>query len=291
MRWRHSYNDWLRSLHLTRSRFISASSLRWDRSHEKTRDTWSTADPIARPCGPSWSAKRWCALFSIVFASLVGDDHLVFGSSFYFFRCAVISSMYWLASCQLFTSGLPAIGFVSNQRLYRRHWLESSQCGLDQGHCRRWGRTKVVSERNSLTLCHHHQLRTLADFGFSDCRLPFLAAVKLPLIKVSSPSINLRHTRNQVPSSSQRRHRGQQVNGLGYLSGKSGQPAPERKNQRMPSNSWRLELQGRPGLINSGSRGAMVSHCFSLNTSDRWLIAKTPMNHKIHCIGQPDLMK
>ena len=82
---------------LTRSHFISTLSLRWDRPHEKMRDTWSTVDPIAWQCGPSWSAKRWCALFFIVFASLVGDDHLVFGSSAYFFRCATISSMCWLA--------------------------------------------------------------------------------------------------------------------------------------------------------------------------------------------------
>ena len=77
----------------------------------------------------------------------------------------------------------------------------------------------------------------LAAFGFSDCRPPFLAATELPSIKVSSPSINLRHTRNHVPSSSQRRHQGQQIDGLGYVSGKSGQPVPERKSQRMPSNS------------------------------------------------------
>ena len=70
----------------------------------------------------------------------------------------------------------------------------------------------------------------LAAFGFSDCRPPFLAAAKLP-------SINVRHTHNQVPSSSQRRHRGPHADGLGYLSGKSGQPAPERQSQRMPSNS------------------------------------------------------
>ena len=52
---------------------------------KKPRDTWSTVDPIAWQCGPSWSAKRWCALFPIVFASLVGDNHLVLGSSVHFF--------------------------------------------------------------------------------------------------------------------------------------------------------------------------------------------------------------
>ena len=144
---------------------------------------------------------------------------------------------------------------------------------------------KVASDRNILAVCHHHQLRTLAAFGFSDCRLPFLAAVKLPSIKVSSPSINLRHTRNQVPSSSQRRHRGQQVNRLGYLSGKSGQRVPGVRAKECLQTAGRLECQGGSQLINSDSRGALVSHCSGLNTS------KPPMNHKIHRIGQPDRMK
>jgi len=117
----------------------------------------------------------------------------------------------------------------------------------------------VASDRNPLTVGRHHQFATFAAFDFSDGR-PFFAAAKLPSIKVSSPSINLRYTCNQVPSSCQRPNRGQQVDGLGYVAAKSGQPPPEPKTQRMPSNTSPLEGQGRPGLINSGRRGAMVSH-------------------------------
>ena len=82
--------NWLlprrRGVKMTRSHFISASSLRWDRRHEKRRDRWSAVAPIRWQCGQSWLANQWWALFPILFASLVGDDHLVFGSSVYFFE-------------------------------------------------------------------------------------------------------------------------------------------------------------------------------------------------------------
>ena len=58
----------------------------------------------------SWSTNRCCALFSIVFASLVGGDYLVFGSSVYFFD--VLPS----AQCvdrPVVHVGLTFIGFVS----------------------------------------------------------------------------------------------------------------------------------------------------------------------------------
>ena len=65
-----------------------------------------------RQCGPSWSANRWCVLFFIVFARLVGDDHLVLvlGSPVYFFDA--------LPSAQCVDRpvvhvGLTFIGFVS----------------------------------------------------------------------------------------------------------------------------------------------------------------------------------
>ena len=58
---------------------------------KKTRDTWSAVDPIAWQCLPSWPTNRCCALFSILFASLVRGDHLVFGFSVYFFDVMVSS--------------------------------------------------------------------------------------------------------------------------------------------------------------------------------------------------------
>ena len=140
---------------------------------KKRRDRWSAVDPIGWQCGQRWLANRCCALFSILFGHVVGDDHLV-------------------------------AQFVDQQ---------------------------VVDVK---TDCHRHQFAT---FGFSDGRPPFFAAAKRPSIKVSSPSINVRYTYNHILSSSQQRNRGQHVDGLGYVVGKSGQPAPERQGQRMPSNS------------------------------------------------------
>ena len=163
----------------------------------------------------------------------------MFGSSFYFFD--VVQSAQFVdpqvvhlkTDCQRLCPQSKAVS--------RPDWLESSQSGLDQGHFRRSGRTEVASDRNPLTVGHHHQFATFAAFGFSDGMPSFFAAAKLPLIKVSSPSINVRHTCNEVPSSCQRRNRGQQVDGLESVAAKSGQPAPEPKSQRMPSNSSRLE--------------------------------------------------
>ncbi|MAE19286.1 hypothetical protein CMK12_10230 [Candidatus Poribacteria bacterium] len=43
-------------------------------------------------------------------------------------------------------------------------------------HFRRSGRTEVASDRNPLTVGHHHQFGTLAAFGFSDGRPSFFAA-------------------------------------------------------------------------------------------------------------------
>jgi hypothetical protein len=46
----------------------------------------------------------------------------------------------------------------------------------------------VFSQRNTLAVDHHHPLRTLAAFGFSDARAPFFAEAKEPSAKVSSQS-------------------------------------------------------------------------------------------------------
>src|SRR5208337_2599717 len=45
---------------------------------------------------------------------------------------------------------------------------------------RRGRRTKVLPQRNSAAVDHHHPLRPLAPLGFSDFRAPFFAGAKLP---------------------------------------------------------------------------------------------------------------
>ncbi|MDP6599666.1 MAG: hypothetical protein QGI86_28000, partial [Candidatus Poribacteria bacterium] len=76
----------------------------------------------------------------------------------------------------------------------RPDWLESSQSGLDQGHFRRSGRTEVASDRNPLTVGHHHQFATFAAFDFSDGR-PFFcrcqAAGDQGFFPVDQPPLHL----------------------------------------------------------------------------------------------------
>ena len=59
---------------------------------------------------------------------------------------------------------------------------------LDQRRFVRGRRGELNSQRNTLAACHHHPLRTLATFGFSDGVAPFFAEAKLPSAKVSSQS-------------------------------------------------------------------------------------------------------
>src|SRR5213594_3358100 len=143
-------------------------------------------------------------------------------------------------------------------------------------------RTKVLSQRKTLAVDHHHPLRALAPLGFSDSSAPFLAGAKLPSKKDSlhcncfrslSSARNARQTFSQMPCSSQSRSRRQQVEGCGYSSGKSCQRAPLRRIHRIPSRTRRLSIHGRPPrrfLRGFGSKGAIFFHCDSVsNGPDR----------------------
>src|SRR5437870_3973426 len=91
-------------------------------------------------------------------------------------------------------------------------------------------RVKLLSQRNTLAVDHHHPLRALAPLGFSDFRAPFFAGAKLPsrndsLQSSCSRSFNsakkARQMASQILCSSQSRSRRQQVLGEGNSSGKS----------------------------------------------------------------------
>ena len=146
---------------------------------------------------------------------------------------------------------------------------------LDQLHFRRRGRRQGASQRNTLAIDHHHPLRTFTPLGFPDAQPPFFAGAKLPSAKVSSQSRyprssnclkKARQISTQTPKSSQDFKRRQQVEGLGYRSGRSRQRAPLFSTQRMPSMTWRLLAQGRPPFLPFlflGSNGSILFHCSS----------------------------
>jgi hypothetical protein len=141
-----------------------------------------------------------------------------------------------------------------------------------------WGcRTKVVSQRKTLAVDHHHPLRALAPLGFSDSSAPFLAGAKLPSRKDSlhcscfrwlSSARNARQILSQTPCSSQSRSLRQQVAGEGNSSGKSCQRAPLRRIHKIPSSTLRSEARGRPPRRcehGRGSKGRIFSHWASVN--------------------------
>ena len=161
-------------------------------------------------------------------------------------------------------------------------YADRRQRRLGEFDFRRGCRTKVVSQRNTLAVDHHHPLRPLAPLGFSDSAAPFFAEAKLPSKKDSLQSScprsfnslkNVRQIFNQTPCSSQSRSRRQQVEGCGNFSGISCQRAPLRRIHRIPSRTRRFSIHGRPPWRcpgDLGSKGAIFSHCASVsNGPDR----------------------
>ncbi len=147
---------------------------------------------------------------------------------------------------------------------------------------RRGCRVKVVSQRKTAAVDHHHPLRPLAPLGFSDSAAPFFAGAKLPSRNDSlhfncwrsfNSLRNARQMFNQTPRSSQSRSRRQQVEGCGNFSGISCQRAPLRRIHKIPSSTRRFSIHGRPPLRclgGRGSKGAIFFHCASVsNGPDR----------------------
>lgn len=152
------------------------------------------------------------------------------------------------------------------------------ECCFDERDFRRRGGVQVVCQRNSFTIHHHHPLRTLSAFGFSNVEPPFLAGAKLPSAKHSShfniPFLSKRlkyvcHALSNVPSSSHCHNRLQHVAGDGYSRGISFHRAPLRRSQRMPSKIGRLGIGFGPPFkeaFGSGKSGESFFHWSSVNS-------------------------
>src|SRR5262245_6157371 len=137
----------------------------------------------------------------------------------------------------------------------------------------------LASQRNTLAVDHHHPLCALATLGFANPGAPFLPGAKLPSMKHSVQSKvacssnserNARHRRSQMPCSSHWTKRFQQVLPLIPNSrGTSRQRAPVRNTQRIPRNTARLSLRGRPRRerlrLGFGSNGSIFFHCESVS--------------------------
>ena len=85
--------------------------------------------------------------------------------------------------------------------------------------------------------------------------------------RASSWPRKARHMRSHVPSSSHCRRRRQQVDPLGYPSGRSRQRAPVFNTQRIPSTTSRWLTRGRPPVRERRGRGrcgSILAHCASV---------------------------
>ena len=154
---------------------------------------------------------------------------------------------------------------------------DASQGAFRQSYFRGTGRAELASQRNTLAVCHHHPLCTLATFGFTHAEPPFLAGAKLPsrntssqlsLPRASSCPSKPRQIFNQTSRSSHWRNRLQQVLAEGYTLGKSRQRAPLRRTHRIPSKTSRSSARGRPRCRRRGGlgkSGLILSHCLSLS--------------------------
>src|SRR6266850_1171468 len=186
---------------------------------------------------------------------------------------------------------IAVVGFVGNHahrllsrtaRVMAPSYSDRRERRFREFDFRRGCRVKVVSQRKTAAVDHHHPLRPLAPLGFSDSAAPFFAGAKLPSRNDSlhfncwrsfNSLRNARQMFNQTPRSSQSRSRRQHVEGCGNFSGRSCQRAPLRRIHKIPSSTRRFSIHGRPPLRclgGLGSKGAIFFHCASVsNGPDR----------------------
>jgi hypothetical protein len=196
------------------------------------------------------------------------------------------------ALCEPFAQRIGVIGAVGDyafgllpRTAFGTGDFDFGERGLRKCNFSRRGTFEPNSQRKTATVDQYHPLRSLAALGFTDCGAPFFAGAKLPSRNASShfsrpspssaPS-SARQASSHTSCSSHCFNLRQQVAGDGYLSGKNRHAAPVCNTHKMPSRHARLEAHGRPRLslrrFGSGSRGAINSHCASLNNSNRFLL-------------------
>ncbi len=173
-------------------------------------------------------------------------------------------------------------------------YADRAERRLGEPDLARGRRTKLVSQRKTRAVDHHHPLRPLAPLGLADSRAPFLAGAKLPSRNASlhfncwrsfnSPR-KARQIVSQTSCSSQSRSRRQQVDGDGNSSGISCQRAPLRSIHKMPSSTLRSSARGRPPRGRGGrlgSKGRIFSHWASVNSRPYRAIRPPPGAVHLH---------
>jgi len=180
---------------------------------------------------------------------------------------------------KLLIKRIAVIGFVANE-LFRLLFDKTILQGLlyERDFMRRSTRN-AYGERKTITVCHCHDLRTLAPLGFPNTWAPFFAGAKVPSMKHSVRSsfprslrsvASASRIRSITPASFHSWKRRWQVWYGGYRSGISFHGAPVRRTQRIPSIISREDRRGRPRLSSrsgtTGISGSMTAHCSSLSS-------------------------
>jgi hypothetical protein len=145
-------------------------------------------------------------------------------------QCLVVPTAHATHHCRRPCRRSPARALLRPTRMMTPTYADRRERGFREPDFRRGGRVKVVSQRKTAAVDHHHPPRPLAPLGFSDSAAPFFAGAKLPSRNDSlhfrcwrsfNSLRNDRQTFIHTPCSSQSRSRRQQVEGCGYSSGKS----------------------------------------------------------------------
>lgn len=149
-----------------------------------------------------------------------------------------------------------------------------------------------------MAVCNAHDLGAFAAFGLPDAAPPFLAGTKVPSTKHSlrsSPPASLRCAASArrifsiTPERTQFWKR-RCADWYGpYRGGISFHGAPVRKIQRIPLNTLRCSLQGRPRLSSrTGSGGRMeatISHCSSIKSIRRHCTLSLKVQDRVYEIA------
>ena len=188
------------------------------------------------------------------------------------------------------------VRLVSNQSLgnVRHKPLLHSFC--HQGYFSRRSTRRVDGDRKTMAVGNCHDFTALSALGLPNAEPPFLAGTNVPSMKHSRRSkpprsfrswATANNTCSKTPVLTHCWNRRCTVLYAPYRSGKSFQGAPVRRIQRIPLNTLRRSLQGRPrwsSRTGSGGRMALTAlHCSSVKSIHNhytvWPKVQVPLWH------------
>lgn len=169
---------------------------------------------------------------------------------------------------------ITVIGQVTNDAFRFFFHMPCVNSFFNQFHFMCVGPAGPYGDRNTMSVCHGHDLGALASLSFSNTSPPFLALAKVPSIKHSVMSILPRFfkslaNRYSILSHTPDRFRSWkyrwQVWKGGYRSGISGHGAPVRHTHNMPLTTERRSARGLP-LLPADFFGYLASRISFINS-------------------------